>query len=118
MSRIFVLQSGFVTMQPHALIKSTEPDLTFRDSLYVLDYRVRDTDNYYDEEIERLFHAFRKENSLMSRFEFREQILKATYRVFSATSIVPWLKLQLMQRTVGYLHRKYLQPGESCVLFP
>jgi len=116
MSRIYVLQSGFVTTQPHALIKSTEPDLTFRDSLYVLDYRVKDTDNYYDEEIEKLFHSFRKDNSLMNRFEFREQIIKATYRVFSSTSIIPWLKLQLIQRTVGYLHRKYLQEALCSVL--
>lgn len=109
MDRVYVLQSGFVTMAPESLVKTSEPNLTFKDSLYVLDYRVQDTDNYYDEEIETLFQSFRKNNELLRRFEFREAILRAAYRVFKSDTIVPWLRLQLSQRTVGYLHRQFLK---------
>lgn len=112
MTRAYVLQSGFVTTNPEKLVKSTAQDLTFKASLYVQDYRVQDTDHYYDEEVEVLFSRWWKDNSLMNRFEFREAVLKAALRVFrvnGSLNFLHFIQLQMPQRSVGYLHRRFLR---------
>ena len=109
MTRVFVLQSGFVTTVADKLVRSADKDISFRDSLFVLDYRVTDTSNYYDEEVEQLFQQFRRDNSVVEKFEFREGILKTFYRLFKSETIVPWLRLQMEQRTVGHLHKRFLR---------
>jgi hypothetical protein len=109
MSRVFVLQSGFVTTVADKLVRSADKDISFRDSLFVLDYRVTDTSNYYDEEVEQLFQQFRRDNSVLEKFEFREGVLRTVYRLFKSETIVPWLRLQMEQRTVGYLHKRFLR---------
>lgn len=108
--KLFILQSGFVAINPTELEITPENKGTFRDSLYATDYRIGDNVNLYDEGIERLFSQFRKDNNIVTNFEFREQILKAAFRVFNSgiDSIVPWLRVQVNQRTVGYIHRKFL----------
>ncbi len=65
MSRVFVLQSGFVNTVADKLVRSADKDISFRDSLFVLDYSVTDTSNYYDEEVEQLFQQFRRDNSVL-----------------------------------------------------
>jgi len=118
MTRAYVLQSGFVTSNPEKLVKSTAQDLTFKASLYVQDYRIQDTDHYYDEEVETLFTQWWKDNSLMTRFEFREAILKAALRVFrvnGSLNFMHFIQLQLPQRSVTYLHRRFLRDIVSYV---
>lgn len=116
MSRVFILQSGFVTMLGTYLNRSEEADLSFKDSLYATDYRVIDTENYYDSGVESLFHQWRHDNNVMLKFEFREAVLKLALRLFHSGTIMPWLRLQLSQRTVGYLHRKFLKEVLASVL--
>lgn len=108
--KLFTLQSGFVAINPTELEMTPENRSTLRDSLYASDFRIGDNVNLYDEGIERLFSQFRKDNNLITNFEFRELILKAAFRVFNTgtDSIAPWLRAQVSQRTVGYIHRKFL----------
>lgn len=119
MTRVYVMQSGFVTANPEKLVRSKEQDLTFKDSLYVQDYRVQDTDHYFDEEVESLFTRWWKDNSLMARFEFREAVLKAALRTLSfnrSIDLLAFVSLQLQQRSVGYLHRRFLRDLLNYVL--
>lgn len=117
MSKLFILQSGFVTHEASQLTKVDEIDLTFNDSLYQ-GRSAADTENYYDEGVEKLFQQWHKDNTLMNRFEFRELILENAFRVFKSKqkSIEPWIRLQMPQRTVGYLHRKFLKDSLRFIL--
>ena len=111
MTKLFLLQSGFVTPNTSYLIREKAREMTLRDSLYQNDSRINDSNNYYDEIVERLFQLYHKDNSLLRTFEFREEILETALRVFSfnSPSIGAWIYLQLSQRTVGFLHRRYLK---------
>lgn len=109
MSRIYVLQSGFVTTVGSQLVRTADKDVSFRDSLFVLDYRVTDTSNYYDEEVERLFQQYRKNENVAHNFDYRESVYRCFYRLFTSTTLSPWINLQLESRTVGNLHRRFLR---------
>ena len=119
MTKLFLLQSGFVTPNATFLVKEDEHDLSVRDKLYLADTRISDNTSYYDESIEKLFNVWHKNNGHIRKFEFRQEILAAAFRVFkfNSPSIAPWLRLQLTQRTVGYLHRKYLKETMAFVFF-
>lgn len=109
--RTFILQSGFVTQEATRLIRSEATTLSFKDSLYAGGLKQLDTENYYDEEVEKLFQAWYKDDSIMRRFEFREEVLQAAVRLFNgrAGNMTEWIALQLKQRSVGYLHRRFLK---------
>lgn len=120
MDKLFILHSGFVTDDPTHLNKiEKKKNLTLRDKIYVSDSRVVDTENYYDEEVENLYRAFSNDNSLITRFDFRQQVLEAAIRTLKVKkdSIVPWIEFQLNQRTVGYLHRKFLKEMIESISF-
>lgn len=108
---IFVLQSGFVTLDASKLVRSESVSLSFKDQLYMDGRRPGDTENYYDEEVEKLFQLWHKDDSLIRRFEFRELILEAAIRLFAGRSknMAEWINVQLSQRTVGFLHRRFLK---------
>lgn len=110
MTKLFLLQSGFVTPSADFLVKEEKKELSLRDRLYLKDTRISTNDSFYDEKIEKLFKSYRQDNSRIQSFEFREDILKSAIRAFShyGATLVPWVKMQLSQRTVGYLHRQYL----------
>lgn len=111
MTKLFLLQSGFVTPNATYLVKEDDHDLSIRDKLYLADTRILDNTSYYDENIEKLFKLYHKDNSIIKQFEFRNEVLEAAFRVFKfgSASILPWIRIQLTQRTVGFLHRKYLK---------
>jgi hypothetical protein len=116
MTRVHTLQSGFVTKDSSRLIRNEEEKLNIQDSLYRPDYRTSDTENYYDEGVEALFKQWRDDNAIMSRFEFREALIKTALRVFGSVSIIPWLSVQLTSPSVRYLHRKFLSETMASVL--
>jgi len=111
MSKFYVLQSGFVTKDTGRLAKTPESELSTLDVLLAVNVQTTDTDNYYDDGIESLFQQWRKDNALVQRFDFRESILKAAFRVFGTcpNSFPEWIGNQLVQAEVGYLHRKFLK---------
>lgn len=111
MTKLFLLQSGFITPNATYLVKEDAHDLSIRDKLYLADTRISDNTSYYDENIEKLFNLYRQDNERIRVFEFRQEIIEAAFRVFKfkSASIIPWISIQLTQRTVGYLHRKYLK---------
>ena len=111
MSKLFLLQSGFVTPNATFLVKEDDHDLSIRDKLYLSDTRIVDHTSYYDEKVEKLFHLWHQNNEIIRKFEFREEILETAFRVFQfkSASILPWVRIQIGQRTVGYLHRKFLK---------
>lgn len=111
MSKLFLLQSGFVTPNATYLVKEDDRDLSIRDKLYLADTRIVDHTSYYDEKVEKLFNLWHQNNGIIRKFEFREEILETAFRVFQfkSSSILPWVRIQLGQRTVGYLHRKFLK---------
>lgn len=109
MSRLYLLQSGFVTGSAVELNRVEAADLGFKEKLYVPNYRVTDTDNYYDEGIEKLFQLFRKQpDAAIKEFDFRESILLVAQRVWG-DGFLTWVSQQLKQRSVGYLHRRFLE---------
>jgi len=103
-----ILQSGFLAWPTTDLVKIDAEDTSFKNSLYTPDYQVIDTENYYDKGVEALFSQWRKDNSLITHFEFREAVILSALRVFRDKSIVPWIRLQLSQSSLSYLHRKFL----------
>lgn len=111
MGTLFILQSGFQTPDTTRLVRNQNKDLSFKESLYASEFDSVDTDNYYDDTVEKLFSRWNKDNALMRRFEFRQEILETALRVFATPSgmITDWVAIQQKQRTVGYLHRKFLQ---------
>lgn len=106
--RAFTLQSGFVTTVPTKLIKAGETDLSFKDSLFVPDYRIQDTEHYYDQEVQELFKLFHDNNDVILDMKFRELVLRMFYRLFPGSSFVNWVRLQVDQRSVGYMHQRFL----------
>lgn len=116
--RAFTLQSGFVTQEATKLIRSEVAPLSFKDSLYTGGLKQSDTENYYDEDVEKLFQLWHKDDGIMRRFEFREEVLQVALRLFSgrAGNITEWLSLQMKQRSVGYLHRRFLKECFSSAL--
>lgn len=118
MTKLFLLQSGFVTPNATYLVKEDDHDLSIRDKLYLADTRIIDHTSYYDEKVEKLFNLWHQNNELIRKFEFREEILESAFRVFKykSASIIPWVRIQLGQRTVSYLHRKYLKETLALVM--
>ena len=108
MNKAFMLQSGFLAWPTSDLVKTDPTDPNFKADLYSPDYQVMDTENYYDKGVEALFTQWRKDNSCLDHFEFREAIILTTYRVFREKTISPWLRLQLSRASLSYLHRKFL----------
>ena len=100
-----ILQSGFLTWPTADLVRSEAQEASFKDSLFTPDYQVIDTENYYDKGVARLFTLWREDDSRMNTFEFREAVLLTALRVFREKSILPWLRLQLTNSSLSYLHR-------------
>lgn len=109
MSSVCVLQSGFVTSSSKNLAKVKPRALSLKEKM-LTDHVVSLKETYYHEDIQRLFSAYRKDPSLACRFEFREEVIKiAIEELFKAEGgLVNWIALQLKQRTVGYIHRRFL----------
>lgn len=108
MSKAYMLQSGFLAWPTSDLVKSEAKDPNFKADLYTPDYQTSDTENYYDKGVEALFTQWRKDDRMVDHFEFREAVILTAYRVFREKSISPWLRLQLSQSSLSYLHRKFL----------
>ena len=111
-----ILQSGFLTWPTSDLVRSEAAGESFKDSLYTPDYQVIDTENYYDKGVEHLFDLWRKDDTRMATLEFREAVLLTALRVFREKSVLPWVRLQLMNSSLSYLHRKYLKETFQSVL--
>lgn len=111
MTTLFLLQSGFITANSDFLIKETEKEKSVLDRLYLSDKRIESNQGFYDEKIEKLFKTYHQDESRIRSFEFREEILSAALRAFRFDSynLGFWIKAQLSQRTVGYLHRVYMR---------
>lgn len=115
---IYVLHSGFVTGNTGRLNRNTQQQKTLREKISQDKILKIDTDNLYDEVIENLFHEWRNDNNLALSFDFREKVLEAAIRVFNKGngSFTQWIGLQDNQRTVGYLHRKFILESMNRVL--
>ena len=116
--RLYILQSGFVAVNFTNLEATPEKKETLRDSLFASDFRIGDTVNLYDEGVEQLFQIYHKDNAIVRNFDFRERVIKTAIRAFDhgSDSIIPWIRAQLTQRTVGYIHRKFLYETIQFVL--
>lgn len=106
---VFILQSGFVTDDMSGVKQSEEQDLTPREALYQKAYSIIDASHFYDPKIEEIFLQWHADNTLMSRFEFREMVLRQAYRVFGRRNFLDWLHLQINRYSVGFLHRQFLK---------
>ena len=108
--KLNVLQSGFVAIDATRLELTPQIKKSFKDSLFSTDFRMGDTVNLYDEAIEQLFSRWRKDNTIIQNFDFREMVIKAAFRTLGAGAddLTPFLRAQINQRTVGYIHRKCL----------
>lgn len=102
------LQSGFLAWPSPELVQQDEHSGSFRDAVLSPEFKMHDTENYYDRGVESLFSQWRKDDSLIHQFNFREAILLTAMRCFRDKSIVPWLRLQVSQTRLGYLHRNFL----------
>lgn len=107
---LLMLQSGFVTPATDMLVKTPQATQTFREKLFQ-DPRIKDNDFYYDKGVETLYQRWDQDNNLMQRFEFREEVMKTAFRVFTlkTPNICEFVRLQLTQDTVGFTHRKFLK---------
>ena len=108
MQKARILQSGFLAWSSTDLVRTSTEEVSFKASIYMPDYQVADTENYYDKNVEFLFQQWRNDNSLMQRFEFREAVLILAMRVFHEKSTLPWIQLQLNHAALSYLHLKFL----------
>ena len=102
------LQSGFIAWPSPELVRQDSSDATFRDAILSPEYSTNDTENYYDRGVESLFQQWRKDDSLIQQFNFREAIVITALRCFRDKSMVPWLRMQVSQTRLGYMHRNFL----------
>lgn len=106
---IFILQSGFVTLNGTFLTKDQEKKTSIKDALLMTQTGPIDTNHFYDEGIENLFNLYRAKNTIINEFQFRQEAIKEFFRVFEGhKDIGTWIKLQLTQRSVGYMHRQFI----------
>lgn len=106
---IYVLQSGFVSDDAENMDRTGgNESSSIRDALYQKSYAVADNIHYYDKSVDSLYRQRRADNELIKRFEFREEVLVRAYEVFGKKSFLDWVRLQIDQYTVGFLHRQFL----------
>jgi hypothetical protein len=108
MARGYILQSGFVTTDPSSLNKAKEVKSTLRERLHAPSLHIQDTDHYYDEGVEQLYQRYHANPQLVKEFEFRELLIETLYRLYGEKGFFDWAKLQLTQRSVTFLHRRFL----------
>lgn len=107
-NKSFILHSGFVTTDSSKLLRSTIEDKGIRKMVIQPSTLGEDFDSYYDSEVTNLFNQWRKDEDLIRTFEFREDILRVARRAFGGNDLFEWIRLQLAQGSVGYLHRRFL----------
>lgn len=115
MPRLYILHSGYVTDVPVRLVQVEKEMASIQSRLYTPDYRITDTENYYDESVEDLFMLYRKDPKALNLFEFRESILKLAIRLFNNRPLQDWVELQLQQRSVQFLHRRFIEETISFI---
>lgn len=108
MLRLYRLQSGFVTSGATHLTRPDEEQVSAKSRLYVPDFRVQDSDNFYDEEVNQLFTYFHNDPDILKDMAFRENAIRMALRVFNTQTLDNWIKIQTSIRGVGYLHRRFL----------
>lgn len=116
MTRAYILQSGFVTTLVTELNKVKEPETSFRERLHASGFQMQDLDHFYDEGVEALFQRYRQNPDILKDFVFREAVIRKALSLFKGKSVQDWVKLQLSQRSVSFLHRRFLEDTLSSVL--
>lgn len=107
--KTFILHSGFVTTDSSKLLRSTVEDKGIRKMVIQPNALGEDPDSYYDSEVTNLFNQWRKDETILRCFDFREKALRVALRAFDDDSIACWISLQHCQAGVGYLHRRFLK---------
>jgi hypothetical protein len=116
MTKAYILQSGFVTTLVTELNKVKEPETSFRERLHATNLQMQDTAHFYEEGVEALFQRYRKNPDIFKEFEFREAVLKKAISLFEGKTVQDWVRFQLGQRTVTFLHRRFLEDTLSYIL--
>lgn len=106
-----ILQSGFIASSESGLsVHKTETDI-------VLDYtlgktHLKNINNYFfSKDITALHKAWHGDQSLLTKFEFREKILKEAKQAFAfltGTSFQKWVQLQVDKESVTDMHMHFL----------
>lgn len=103
-----VLQSGFISLTEKGLelptiIKPGVKDL-------ILDKEQANPLNqyYFSKEITELFTRWSNDPECIRDFDYRERLIKATYKAFATGSFYDWLWQQNQRSTIGEIHTAFI----------
>ena len=106
--KVVILQSGFLCTNLEILEKGKVEKPNFSDIVLVKSHLKLDEVNYYSKEAQRLYEEYCSDASLMKKFDFREQILKFAFLLFSEQNIRNWILLQKKSIYFTELHRAFV----------
>lgn len=103
-----ILQSGFLCTNLNILEKGKVEKPNFSDLVLVKSHLKLDETNFYSKEIQKLYENYCSDQKMVSKFLFREQVLKFTFKLFNEQNIRNWISLQSQSEYFTELHRAFI----------
>lgn len=103
-----ILQSGFISFDEEGLTKPSLMNPTIHDDILMKEYRTLADKFFYSKGITELFHRWRSNPSIIREFDFRESVLKMSFKLFKTNMITKWIALQNEKPTLSNIHTVFL----------
>jgi len=116
MSKMVVLQSGFISQNDDMLELPIDYDRNFIDNVLMRNYKHEQYSYFFSKNISEYYTQYRSDNTLSKNFHFRERVYKEAFNLFKTKSFVEWVNLQLKYGNLSPIHKLFLMDTIKFIL--
>lgn len=102
------LQSGFLGLDPKALVLPDPIEPTVREAVIFKAFKPPLLTYFYSKEVTEIFNRWSANAKVTANMEFRERIIKAFFTSFGTKKFRDWLQVQMDSGQLSGLHQKFI----------